>query len=197
MWFHLEDCSALHTSERIIQHIVVSLWFMCISQYECFCANTLKNAQKLMRNWKSLYAHLRTNAMMKKLNVRFLWNIFLTLWWHHYFSMEVLYYSYIHFETIWKRSKAFSHKSFSKPRNKRHTCSYLRRYHFPLRSCPWEGLLNPSLRFKKLYHIDFLQSHGKQWKRSKRCKKENLCFNWMQHIQNGLEDGMQHTRFMD
>ena len=51
----------------------------------------------------------------------------------------------------------------------------LRRDHFLLRSWPWKGLLNTCLRFKNVPHIDFLELHRKQAKRSKRRIKAKYC----------------------
>ena len=66
-------------------------------------------------------------------------------------------------------------QSFYKLRNKRHTLSFLRQDHFPLRSWSWKGLLHTCLRLKKVPHIDFLELHLKQAKRSKRCIKAKIC----------------------
>ena len=59
-------------------------------------------------------------------------------------------------------------QSFYKLRNKHHTSS-------SLRSWPWKGQLNRCLRFKKVPHIDFLELHVKQAKRSKRHIKTKFC----------------------
>ena len=43
--------------------------------------------------------------------------------------------------------------------------SFLRWDHFPLRSWPWKGFLYTCLRFKRVPHINFMKSHGKQARR--------------------------------
>ena len=49
---------------------------------------------------------------------------------------------------------------------------------------------------KKVLHIDFLELHGKQAKRSKKHTKAILCFGLMQYMGKWLENGIQHTCFM-
>ena len=88
-------------------------------------------------------------------------------------------------------------QSFYKLRNKRHTPSFLRRDHLPLRSWSWKGLLNTCLRFKTVPCIDFLELHGNQAKRYKRRIKAKFCVPVGGKIwKNGLVDRMQHTCFV-
>ena len=74
-----------------------------------------------------------------------------------------------------KMSKNIFLQCFYKLRNKHPTPSSLRRACYPLRSWPWKGLLSTWLRFKKVPHIDFLELHGKQAKRSKIRIKAKFC----------------------
>ena len=61
-----------------------------------------------------------------------------------------------------KMSASVFPPKFSKPSNKHHTPSYfLKQNYLPLRSWLCKGLFHTCLRFKKVPHIDFLESHGK------------------------------------
>ena len=82
-----------------------------------------------------------------------------------------------------KMSKNIFLQSFYMLRNKRHTSSSLRRYHFPLRSWPWKGLLNACLRFKNAPHIDFLELRGEASKKMQKTHKTKiLCSGWIQDM---------------